>query len=86
MNFRHPLDPPPLSLARRVTGNALIYGPFVIACGSLLVFFLWHWTVPTLFGLGFIVASIACALTGAVLLVPPESRNAKRQGGSSGKR
>jgi uncharacterized membrane protein len=68
VRYRHPLDPPPHSFARRIIGNALIYGPFAIAAGFLLAFLLWHWMVPTLAGIAFIVVSIACALTGAALL------------------
>jgi uncharacterized membrane protein len=72
MRYRHPLDPPPHSLTRRVIGNALIYGPFVIASGCLLAFLLWQWLVPTLFGIAFIVVSIVSALIGAALLAEDE--------------
>jgi uncharacterized membrane protein len=68
MRYQHPLDTPPHSLTRRISGNVMLYGPFVIAVGFLLAFLLWQWPVPTLCGIAFIVVSIVSALIGAALL------------------
>jgi len=68
MHERRYYEPAQLSLTRRLAGNSLIYGPFVIACVSLLAFFFWQWTTPMLVGIGFVAVATVSALLGGMLL------------------